>query len=81
MATLTNTNVYSNQAPSGVRSLLSNRLSFQMALPIAQMDITCLFFSLQGAGIFVRDTGIVTMINIKVYSNTARSVCMPSALD
>ena len=72
-ATLTNTNVYDNQA-GYVSSPFELFLSFH---PAPRWNVTCAHGWQVGGGLFI--SGTATLINTNVYANQAGWVCSPSA--
>ena len=74
-ATLTNTNVYSNEA-TGVCSPFSTVFELSSIAPMERYALV--FFHLQGGGLYIY--GTATLTNTNVYSNEARYVRWPSAL-
>ena len=67
-ATLTNTNVYSNQAVSVCSP-------FELSLNLHPLEQTRARFSWQGGGVHVQFGGEATLINSNVYQNEATYVC------
>ena len=74
-ATLTNTNVYKNQADT-VCSPFEHSVSLHPA-PLLERYVL-VFYLQRGGGLYV--SGTATLTNTNVYSNYARYVCSPSAL-
>ena len=73
-ATLTNTNVYENQA-GGHGNDVCSQLKFN---PAPRWNVTCAHGWQAGGGLYI--SGTATLINTNVYKNQAGGVCLPFEL-
>ena len=75
-ATLTNTNVYKNQATTDVSYLLKSSPYIALCLMVQRRwNVTRAHVWQYGGGLHIR--GAATLTNTKVYENEANNVCFP----